>query len=153
MEPNGANARALVRHCAERNAAAAALIQRAEAAQRATADGQGDVDTTARLAQEAQLAVPETPVVRLVARTTGRAPRGADKEVGQLPACVLLAAGARVILTKNQGGGALVRFGLNNGASGTVVATLFAPSARPGAGAGPLAVVVDFPERKTCSRA
>ena len=73
----------------------------------------------------------------------GRPPKGEEKEVGQLPEVATMAAGMRVILTRNQGGGKLVRYGLNNGAMGRVVATLFARGAAPPA--FPEAVVVDFP--------
>ena len=49
----------------------------------------------------------------------------------------------RVILTANAGDGALVVYGLNNGAVGTVVAMLYPPGEGPPS--APDAVVVDFP--------
>ena len=84
--------------------------------------------------------------------TQGCRPKGEEKDVAQLPPTSLLAVGARVVLTKNQGGGKLVRFGLNNGAVGSVVAILYAKGEGPTADATgrrcnfPEAAVVDFPQ-------
>jgi hypothetical protein len=100
-----------------------------------------------------RLAMLHAPAVMPVrSETQGRRPTGEDKDVCQLPETVLLARGARVVLTKNQGRGKLTCYGLNNGAIGTLIAVLYkqgeGPTAEPATGrvvGFPEAVVVDFP--------
>ena len=116
------NMRELKAHCEAEDAAAAAEdVAAIEAARRSTRAHH---------------------VFRLPSSTTGRRPRGEDKEVGQIPEVCLVAVGMRVVLTRNQG---LPSFmGLNNGAMGTVVGPLYAPGAQ--ATDLPIAIVVDWPQ-------
>ena len=64
--------------------------------------------------------------------------------MGQIPNVSIVAAGYRVILTKNQG--SLTRLGLNNGALGTVISIVYKEGVKPPA--FPEVIVVDFPKYK-----
>ncbi|MEO0685345.1 MAG: hypothetical protein AAFY76_09950 [Cyanobacteria bacterium J06649_11] len=68
-----------------------------------------------------------------------------EKEsLGQIPNVSIVAAGYRVILTKNQG--SLTRLSLNNGALGTVISIVYKEGVKPPA--FPEVIVVDFPKYK-----
>ena len=89
-----------------------------------------------------------------LARPTFKTGTHAVAQVAQIPMISRLAVGMPVMLTKNQGGGQLVRYGLNNGAIGTFIANLYPPLVGPPylahatsgpADGPPLAAVCDFP--------
>ena len=65
-----------------------------------------------------------------------------EETMGQIPAKCILAAGCRVMLTKNQG--VLTSLGLNNGAVGTVRSILFNSEVSPNK--FPEVIFVDFPK-------
>ena len=67
---------------------------------------------------------------------------GIDSQLAQIPARCTVCVGARVMLTKNQQ--TLTRFGLNNGAMGTVVSIIYEEGERPPN--SPNAIVVNFPK-------
>ena len=66
----------------------------------------------------------------------------AKESLSQIPNRTVIAAGCRVILTKNQG--CMTRLGLNNGAIGTVVSIIYKPNVKPPL--LPEIVIVDFPK-------
>ena len=80
------------------------------------------------------------PIAIIPSTGRGRHHQQGYKQVGQIVPKCLLAVGARVLLTKNQG--SLTQFGLNNGAIGKVIAILYEPNCGPPA--MPIAVICEF---------
>jgi len=91
-----------------------------------------------------KLSALNVPVAVIPSRGRGKHHAQTEKQTGQIPPRSLIAVGATVILTKNQG--SLTSLGLNNGAIGKVIAILYPKDMKPPD--FPDAVVIDFPSYK-----
>ena len=78
----------------------------------------------------------------IISTGRGRHHVSEKESMGQIPNVCVVAAGCRVILTRNQG--ELTRLGLNNGAIGTVISIIYRDGEKPPN--FPEAVIVDFPK-------